>query len=290
MKNKEEVVEKGKVAFKLPKETVTVKFVAKRKGMAAHVEDNHVISGGMLTNSVKRFQCPLHRSNEIANILSNEEKEHLEELTGQNLSVYGDFWKKYTVPLRKDDASNIFDLSNPFEFISVRILENYPNEIAKTWKQRNDRVSIQFAITRPDELTNEKKAKLDVKKMAFKMFGKIEDDREYLAGILKLLANAPISKSAKLEWLQGNVQEHVDINPKRFVELMNDTNLETKLLINSAIEAGVIKKQGNKYTTIDGLELCEASETATLNNTIRFLGKDKNQEIRLLIEARVSNA
>ena len=288
METKEEVSVKN---FTLPNEIVTAKFVPKRRGMAANVESNHVIYGGMLSNAVKIYYCPLQRSGGVANILTREEKEFLEaELGGINLSVYGDFWTTFNVKLRKDNASNVFDLSNPVDFISFKILSNYPEEIASSWKERDDKITYIFAITRAGEEINESKVKLDVKKEAFKLFGKIEDDKEKLFGVLKLLTNQPISRASTMDWLQGKVQEHVDKNPSGFINIVKDAAFVTKMLIHRAVELDVIKKHGNKYETIDGLELCNSGETATFANTVRFLDEDKNQEIRLLIEARVENA
>lgn len=287
MENKENEV----TGFQLPNEVVTVKFVPKKKGMAANVDDNHVIAGGMLTNTTKTYYCPLKKSGGLANVLTKEEKAYLEqELGGIDLSIYGDFWKKFRVKLRKDNASNRFDLSDPTQYIAVKILEKYRQEIAHSWRERNDKVSYMFAITRDGEEVNETKQKLDTKKLAFKLFGKIEDDRDKLLGILKLLTNQPISQASKLDWLQGKVQEHVDVNPSGFVSTIQDPSFETKILIKKAIEVGVIKKKGNKYETVDGLELCNSKDTPTFANTVRFLDNDKNQEVRLLLEARVENA
>tara|TARA_R110000851_G_scaffold268235_1_gene420920 strand:+ start:893 stop:1759 length:867 start_codon:yes stop_codon:yes gene_type:complete len=287
MKTQEETVQKS---FSLPNELVTVKFVPKKKGMAANVEDNHVISGGMLNNAVKTFYCPLQRKGGMANILSRVEKDHLEDITGKDLSVYGDFWLKFKVKLYKDNASNVYDLSDPMGFIAIRLLEQYTNVIAKSWGARNDKISYQFAITRPGEEINETKIKLDVKFLAFKLYGKMENDRTKLLGVLKLLSNQPISATSDLSWLQGKVQDYVDNSSAKFVQLVNDPSFETQILIKRGVEVGVIRKNGNKYESLDGLELCKSGEVATFVNTVRFMDDDRNQEVRLLIEARIDNA
>ena len=282
-------VKKGNT-FSLPNEKITVKFIPRKKGMAANVDSNHVISGGMLSKAIKTYQCPLmSRGGGLANILTKDEKNYLEAELQINLSVYGDFWTNYKVKLHKDDASNVFDLSEPMHYLALKILENYPDEIAHSWDQRKDKPSYMFVITRPGEVTSERKMKLDTKKLAFKLFGKIEDNKNTLIGVLKLLTNQPISENSDIEWLQGQVQEYVDNNPTNFVNLVKDPSFETKLLINRAVTAGVIKKNGNKYGTVDGLELCNSKEQPTFNNAVRFLEDDKNQEVRLLIEARLDN-
>jgi hypothetical protein len=241
----------------------------------------------MLSGSVNRFQVPLLRNGSIANVLTKEEKATLEELTGLDLSVYGDFWSEHYVSLYKDD--NRFNLGNPLDYISYKILMYLKNDIAKTWGERNDKQTYKFVITSADEELSEKKIGYDNKKNAFKLYGKIEEDKDKLLGVLKLLTNSPISSSSSLKWLQTRVEEFIDSKPAAFIEMLNDTRFDTKLLIQSAEEKGVIIKHGNKYKTIDGLDLCENSQTATFENAVTYLDNPKHQDVRSFIEAKILN-
>src|SRR5690606_37590110 len=148
----------------------------------------------------------------------------------------------------------------------------------------------QFVITRNEEVTNEKKAKLDIKKDAFKLYARIEDDKDKLVSILKLLSNAPVSSISKLKWVQGKVEEYIDDSPAKFLSVVNDSYYETKSLINKGVECGVIVRYGNKYSKIDGLQLCESENIPTFDNAVRYLNGDKNQEVRALIEDKIDNA
>lgn len=283
-----ELKEEKVSGFTLPDELVTVKFIKRKKGLAANVDDSHVISGGMLQGARKRYCAPLNKNGTVANILTKEEKAYLEDITnGINLSVYGDFWKTYTVSLFKDSASNTFNTSNPMDFIAVKLLETYSEEIAPSWKERNKKSTYQFVITRSNEEFKEKKATLDTKKRAFKVYGKIEDDRDKLIGILKLLSNQPISADSKLDWIQGKVEEYVDKLPSSFLDIVEDSAFDIKVLINKGVEKGLIIRSGNKYKTIDGLELCENGEIPSFDNAVRYLSEPKNQEVLSLLEARV---
>ena len=282
---------KEEVEYTLPDEIVTVKFIPRKKGMAANVGDNHVIAGGMLTNSVRGYVLPRKiRGGGLVNALTKDEKNTLEKLTGLDLSVYGDFWSKFKVKLRKDDASNVFYMNDPMGFIAVKILEKYPDEIAHSWSERESKPTYQFAITRDGEVTDEKKAKLDVKKEAFKLYGKIEDDKDKLISVLKLLTNKPISPNSTLSWIQGLVEGYVDTAPSKFLSVIQDESFETRALINKGIEVGIIKRNGNKYGTVDGLELCESGGVATIENAVKYLENPKHQEVRSLIEAKIENA
>jgi len=175
-------------------------------------------------------------------------------------------------------------------FISIRILESLKNDIAPTWNDRNKKQTYQFVITRTDEEFKEKKVKLDTKKQAFKLYGKIEDDRDKLIGILKLLTNQPISADSKLDWIQGKVEEYLDKMPSSFLSIIEDKSFDTKVLIHKGIDSGLVIRSGNKYSTIDGLDLCENGEVASFDNAVKYLDNPKNQEVRLLIEARIDNS
>ena len=288
---KEEEVKSATKAFTLPNDIVTVKFISRRTGMAANVEPGHVISGGMLTNAVKRFSAPLQRNGSIKNVLTKEEKECLEDLTGLNLSVYGDFWFNYYVALEKEDTNNRLDLSSPMDYISYKILLSLTKEdISPSWKERNDKQTYQFAITYQDEEIIEKKNRFDFKKDAFKLYGKIEDDKAKLLGILKLLTNKPISPDSTLLWLQTKIEEIIDDKPSSFLNIINDKAFYTRLLINEGLESKVIIKKSNKYSTIDGLDLCENGEIPTFDNATKYLDDARNQEVRSLIEAKINKA
>lgn len=275
--------------FKLPTGIVTVEYIPRKKGLAANVEDNHVISGGMLENAKKRYQAPLKSNGSIANVLTTEEKNYLEqdEVTGLNLSVYGDFWKNYFVTLYKDKHKNRFDLSEPMDYIAIRTLESLKSEIAPTWKDRNKKQTYEFVIVNESEKSDEKKLSLDAKKEAFKAYGRIEDDREKLLSVLKLLSNKSISKTAKLDWIQKEVEEYVDVKPKAFLNVILDKDFNLKSIIHKAVDKGIIQKDGSQYTTEDGLTLAEGNKLPTFDNVIEYLKNPKNQEVLDYIEAKL---
>lgn len=280
-----------KKGFTLPNETIVVKYIHRKKGMAASpdVREDHVISGGMLNTAVRKFSAPLMRNGSIANVLTAEEKEYLESITGLDLSVYGDFWHTFRVSLYKDDANNRFDLTQPQDYISYKVLKSLSkHDIAPSWEARNTNQTYQFAITREGEEMIEQKRGFDSKKEAFKLYGKIEDDKDKLLGVLKLLTNKPISKESSLQWLQHKVEEYIDKMPSQFVNVFNDKAFYTKLLINTGIDEGIIIKNGNKYSTSDGLDLCEAGEAPTFDNAVTYLDNPLHQDVRSIIEAKIN--
>lgn len=276
-----------KKEFILPEKKVVVKYIRRKKGMAVGVSDDHVIAGGMLEGAKKGFLAPLLRNGTIANVLKSEEKETLQKITGLNLSVYGDFWKNHVVYLFKED--NILDLQSPTDYISYKILLSLKEDIAPSWNERNDKLTYQFVITSEDDELQEKRQSFDTKLEAFKIYGKINDDKEKLIGILKLITNKSISQNSTLKWIRSQVEDYLEKKPSAFLDIIKDSSLETKLLINDGVESKVIVKSGNKYSTIDGLDLCEDGSSPSFGNAVKYLDDPRHQEIRSLIEAKINN-
>lgn len=281
-------MEDTKTTFTLPNEVIIVKYIKRKKGMASgsHITDDHVISGGMLEGSIRKFQAPLLKNGSIANVLTNEEKNYLEQATGLDLSVYKDFWYDHFVTLFKQD--NRLDLSNPMDYISYKILLANKNEIAPSWSDRNKKLTFDFVIVKNEEELIENKSSFDNKKEAFKLYGKIEDDKDKLIGVLSILSNKPISEDSGIKWLQLEVEKIIDKKPETFITAIKDSNLETRLLLNKAILKGYVKVNGNKYSTEDGLDLCENSQVPTLENAIKYLNNPKHQDVRDIIEAKIT--
>lgn len=276
--------------FTLPNKQVKIKFIRRKTGMAQNVDESHVIAGGMLNGSFKKIFVPLTKQNQLANVLTNEEKVFLESTDGLNLdlSVYSnkEFWTNRFVRLRKGD--NYLELSDPIDYISYKILKANKNLIAPNWKSRNENLSYLYAIVEEGEESQIKRTDFSYKKKAIKQYMKIETNSEILRAIIKLIDNKIIAKTASLDFLQEMVEVIIDTKPEAFVNLMNDANFETKMLINTAEDLGVIIKQGNKYATADGLELCKKGELPTFTNAVNYLIDPLNKEIVDIIEAKIN--
>jgi len=252
-----------------------------------HIGPDHIIAGGMIDNAVTKYVVPINRHGGLVNVLTNEEKAFYEkELPGTNLSIYGDFWYDQSVLLTKQDT--LFDLSNMMDYLQIAILRANKQEIAPNYVSRFDRAEYKFMIVEEGEVLKDDKKRYDSKKNAWKEYGRIEDQKDLLIGVLKLLENKPISEDSSLDWIQGKVEAHVDESPKTFLNVIKDPSFETRILINKAIDKKLIVRNGNKYATIDGLDLAEEGEVPTFSIAVRYLEKPKNQAVRDILEAKIS--
>lgn len=288
---KEEVKKEVVKGFTLPNERVTIKFIKRNKGLASDVSASHVISGGMIEGATRKFCVPLLRNGGLKNVLTNEEKEFFEKghFSGVNLSIYSDFWKTQYVSLEKLDT--ILDLSVPEDYLKYKILLAWDAVVAPSLQQYKleNKGTYQFYVTKDGEELKDRSKKLDLIKAAWKAYYKLEDNRDILISIIYLMTGKKLSENSTMNFINTEVETLVDTRTKDFLALVEDPNFETKTLIALAENVGIILKRNGKYETIDGLTLARQGEIASLPNAVSYLIDPKNQEVRDLIQARVSN-
>lgn len=278
--------------FSLPNRKVTVKFINRKRGMAtgSWVGEDHAISGGMLTTAVKKIYTPLKRTGGIANVLTKEEKDYLEQddVLGLNLSVYAnkDFWEQRYVELRKGDT--ILDLSDPMEYINYKILLHNKDYICPNLEDVNKKLTYWFVLVDEGEENKLNRKSFNYKKKAFKLYSKIEDDKHILRGIIKFIDRKAISEGTSIDWLQSRIEQIIDKTPEKFVSFLEDSNYETKILLSNAEDAGIVVQQNKRYMTSDGIELCYEGELASYDNAVRYLSDPLNQELVDVIKSKLN--
>ena len=283
----------------LRKERLIVKHIDKQTGLVK--DPKHVLYGGMAETATRTFTVPLLKSGALVNVLTKKEKDYLEYVLGLDdnaLSVYikgnENFWSTAnpngvaTVTLSKQD--NIFDLSNPIDYIKVKILLANKDHIAPSLQALQDqpKATYEFVIVSEADTTKMATNKLSNKKLAYKLLGKIEDDIDVLRFVIETLTGRPVAKTAKLETLQVKADEIIQNNALLVAKVISDELLNTKVLIRKAIEAGVIAKRGDYHYLRDGnIPLCHNDQEPTLNVAAKFLSEPKQQDLKFTIEAKL---
>lgn len=276
----------------LRNERIIVRHVPKEGGLVTNPK--HILYGGMAENAVRYFTVPiLESSGAYKNVLTDDEKTFLEEVMGLEynaLSVYkkeNNYWSNYQVRLTKQD--NFLDLSVPDDYIKYKVLKANSNFIADSLETLQDKpkTTYQFVMIREGEEESKESEKLSATMKCYMEYGRIKDDRDTLKCIIELIDGRPIAANSKIELLQGKVNNLIQADSKLFLKIITDPLLSTKVLINKAIEAGVISKRGDQYYLISSNSpLCGNNEDPTFNVAARYLNLPKNQELKLSIEAK----
>ena len=276
----------------LRQERVLVRHIPKEGGMISNPK--HILYGGMAENAIRYFTVPKLSSGMYVNVLTDKEKEFLEEVMGleyNTLSIYkkvDNYWENNMVRLTKQD--NVFDLSDPEQYIKYKILLANKNFIAPSLEALTDypKATYQFVIIAEGEETKTAKDNMSVTMKCYKEFGKIENDIDMLRTLVETIDGRPTSANVKLEFLQTKINSLIQADSKLFLKTITDPYLPTKVLIKKAIEAGLISNRGNYlYLRQDNSPLCENNQEPTLSIASQYLNNPKHQDIKLTLEAKL---
>lgn len=281
----------------LKNEQIIIRYLPRQSRMVTNPK--HVLFGGMAEGSTRTFVVPMLSSGRYVNVLSNAEKDFLENYMGLEpnaLSIYrknNNFWDDSNeagiskVTLRKQD--NFLDLSNPNDYIKYKILLANKDFIAPSMKELEDfpKATYQFVIIAEGEETKTAKKNMTILMQCYTLYGKIEDDVDALRVVIETLTGVTVHKNTKKDFLQTKINDLIQSNSKMFLKVASDPLLPTKVLIRKSIEAGTIVKRGNQYYIKEGsIPMCDAGEP-TLNVASQWLNLPKNQTIKFSLEANL---
>ena len=281
----------------LKNEQIIIRYLPRQSRMVTNPK--HVLFGGMAENATRTFVVPMLSSGRYVNVLTDSEKDFLEELMGlppNALSIYkkvDNFWDDANeagiskVTLRKQD--NYLNLANVEDYIRYKILLANKDYIAPSLEalETNPKATYQFVILTEDSETQSTKKGMTTLRQCYTAYGKIEDEVDTLRVIIETLTGVRVHKNTKKEFLQTKVNELIQGNSKMFLKVATDPMLSTKVLIRRCVEEGLIAHRGNQYYIKDGnIPMCEDGEP-TLNVAAQWINLPKNQEIKLSLEAKL---
>ena len=279
----------------LRKEKVCVSYVPRQSHMVT--DPKHILYGGMAEDAVKTFVVPKLTTGTYVNVLTNKEMAFLENILGMDkgaLSVYkkqDNFWSDANpqginkVRLRKQD--NYLDLSIPEDYIRYKILLANKDFVAPSLQALEDRpkATYQYVIIEGDDQVSSAKKNMDITRECYMEFGKIEDNIETLMTVVELLDGRNVAPNTSKDFLCTKIDTFIQSSPKRFLKIVKDETLPTKVLIRRSINAGNIFKRGDYlYLKSDGKPLCGNNDEPVLSVAVEFLNNPKNQAIKLGLE------
>jgi hypothetical protein len=278
----------------LRNEKVIVRFVPRDNDNIA--DRKHVAFGGMMDNSVRGFTVPMLSNGVYRNVLTDNEKNYLEDVLGleiNGLSVYNkkdNFWDDYLIKLTKQDT--ILDLSIPEDYIKYKVLLANKDTVAPSMSdlKRAKKATYEYVIMEPNEEFADSRNRVNNTMKCYEEFGAIKDKFDVLKCIIETIDGRPVANNTKIEFLQAKVTDLITANPKLFLETITDPLLATKVIIKKAVERNVISKRGEYYyLREDGSPMCGPNEDPTFTIAAKYLSLPENQELKFSIEAKINN-
>ena len=145
-------------------------------------------------------------------------------------------------------------------------------------------------IVDEDEKIKSEVSKGDKLRKAYKISGKLSTDRQAMIDYLTIIGKRPGGNS-KIEFLISEIDKQIDSNLNQFLDILEDPDYDTRLLIAKAIQIkAIIKDNNGKYRLPEGDELCKVTERNNLSTVINYLNDLANQDIRLQLEALVEKS
>ncbi len=280
----------------LRKERIFVRFVPQVSPFAGN-NPHHLAAGGLMDGSKITLCVPMLRSGQYKNVLTDNEKDFLEEALGLDsnaLSVYkreNNFWDNYTVTLDGKEGLHL-DLSNPEDYIRYKVLLANSDIVSPSVQERMDRPknTYRYEIVRETEETDIANAKLDATEQGFMELGRIKDDIDTLRVVAELLDNHPYAANTGQAFLRARVGSNIQSNPKNALKVLTDPLLHTKMLIRRGTELGVFTKRGDYYyLKSDNSPLCNGGEDPTLSVAAKYLNQPSHQDVKFLAESAIGS-
>ena len=287
MTKEKAVEEKATKAFSLPNKKVKIIPVLKQGWLPKDHE-----AAFLFKHATNRFSVPLNRTGQYICPLTDEETEFIENhpamsLKKGDLSPYkkdGNFWREFGgVKLDKGELN--LDLQNPMDYITYKILLLQKDVIAPSIADSKLKQSYRYAVVDVDFEDTTKSQKGNLIAEAMGIYSSIKNDHQKLIDTLFILSRARVKPNSKIEFLQGQVSDFAIKNPDRFIEIMNDKDLATRVLIEKAVSVKAIDRKGGIHRSSGGDLL-----GTDLQSTVEYLNDKANGAIRMIIEEQVKRA
>lgn len=275
---------------------IIVRFISKPTALVQNPK--HLLYGGMAENATKTYTVPMLQSGALKNILTDSEKDFLEDCMGLEhnaLSIYkkeNNFWMNGTeggvseVTLKKQD--NYLDLSNPIDYIKYKILLAN-NGIAHSMEEylRTPKATYEFVIVAEGDEDKIASEETDVTMEAYEALGSILDSVDTMRVVVETLIGKTTSKTVNKNWLKAECGKEIKNNPKKFLQVAKDPSLYEKVLIRKSIDAGLIQNRGGLYyLTENGTPLCDVDEEPNFSIAAKYLSLPKNQQLKFMLEEK----
>lgn len=289
------------VKFKGKEEKITVSPIL--RSVNPNIDDPDHEAFFLFGNATRDYSLPMDRQGNLINPFeSDQERAWLEKTLDVDLNVYkksDNYWHKFKVKLGKQEKK--LNLKNPQDYIDYLVLKLNRQFIAPLGTKKDAYLRTQkYALLKEDDQVSEIVNKETKKIEAYKAFGKMEDDKQAMINFLKVYGQTAVNVGSKKSKVSLNtkiglliqlVSEIIEQDLNGFLNTVKDKeNYDIKLLIANAVDTGVIIKEQRKYFLQGGDALCNEGLVPTIDNVVDYLKQIKNQDILLMLQARVDNA
>lgn len=175
-----------------------------------------------------------------------------------------------------------FDMTNPYHYIQVKILEANRSRVAPSFLQRTDK-RYDFYIDDVDNINREANSKFSNKMRAMEVISDIKDSRKKMESALLVIYRGDrkvIGNDTSLEGLRRLLYEYADNYSKKFLEFIDDPDYTYLVYFYRGVDKGAIIKSGIEYRLGNGDGTLLGKGKASALNYIKELEGDIENQAR----------
>lgn len=174
--------------------------------------------------------------------LEDADQKRLEESLGFEpgyLKREAKFWKDFSVQV--DSSGLELDTNDPYQELQYLFLRRSKRVSKSTKAISNDTVVVMYCEQEEAKTSNVDRG---IKVKAFKKFAEMSHDD--MKKILVFYGKRATNSMAN-DVVEDTLGTEIELNPKKFWDIISDPLLEKKMFVNALHNKGVIKKVGNRY-------------------------------------------
>lgn len=254
---------------------------SKKVKLVARGNPDHTWSGFVRYAKCKDYISPyLDRSGVLVTGLTDKEEREFEKLLGLEefkLSKRSSFWDDYAVIMY--DKPKEFDLSIPEDALAYKMLFGHKN-VANSWSNILEWPFATYVITDDVLDAASENTSHDIKIKAVTLFGKMSADQ--MSSLLKLYSGNINNDNVPIEVVKSKLFKVMEDDCLKFIELVEDKALETKLMISQLVALKVLRK--NRQAYYYGEDVLGHD----LEETVLHIDNPENQGLKVALKQEVS--
>lgn len=216
--------------------------------------------------------------------LTSEEEKYFEEKLGLKpgeLNKTSKWWGEvfnidYTIKLFNTKTTTIF-INGPLDQLKYKVLLA-STKIANSELERHNNPNVEFYIVNEELQAKAESDKMDMEMQCMELITSLSPDKKRDA--LRLFGKFNLGDLSETV-VKSELYKISKKDPKLFIEVLNDKNLETKMLLEELCEYRIINKKGNYYTNGDD------TIASSTDEAIEYLKNIKNQSVVLAMKTRL---
>lgn len=271
--------------------------MAEQKRVWLHrVEPKNDLPQDVRKNAKRRLSSVFKNRKPLKGLSREEEKEILPRIIDadpEDKTRFSEkaskYWKELSVDVPSGGrALNISTDENgnpvyPEDYVIYKFAQAHPQVAEEENVAQRNRNKL-FWILDPEEEKKETRKQVEVKSEAWKEFLKMKDDETKINLMLRVFANENPDQFTDFDEKVNTLNNELEQNPKSFVELANDDDLEKQDFVLQCIEHGVLRKVGNQVMHKD--EVIGQG----IDETVAYLKNKRNSSTLSQLKAELKEA